>query len=267
MNCPSSSFVARQTYAGARCVIRRQCRPSVTVSCGHETEMLLHRLEIAVIVQQGMAMLDTEGADDDVGRLADRDAQVPQLAIVAGCARGEVTSRSERYPRNPRSMRAAWASSARPAGLRAGLGRRPTGVREEPRLPVWRSPAFDCLVSGRSRRSYRRESFEAWVRPWRILSRSPSQPNPLSSVERPGLFPYANQQPQPSQRSLVWSTSPSPSWPETSIRYRYRYLSAFLRPDHCVSTPRYTHRSSRCKAARLGPDIARWASGSRRATA
>jgi hypothetical protein len=46
--------------------------------------MRLHRRKIAVIVQQRMAPFDAEGADDDVGGLADRDAQFSQLAIVAG---------------------------------------------------------------------------------------------------------------------------------------------------------------------------------------
>jgi len=35
-------------------------------------------------------MLDAECADDDVGRLADRDAQFSQLAIVPGGARGKI---------------------------------------------------------------------------------------------------------------------------------------------------------------------------------
>jgi len=52
--------------------------------------MLLHRRKIAVIVQQRMATFDAEGADDDVGGLADCDAQFSQLAIVAGGTRGQV---------------------------------------------------------------------------------------------------------------------------------------------------------------------------------
>lgn len=36
-------------------------------------------------------MLDAEGADDNVGNLADGDAQVSQLAVVPGGARGEVS--------------------------------------------------------------------------------------------------------------------------------------------------------------------------------
>ena len=78
--------------------------------------MLLHRREIAVIVQQGVAMFDAEGADDDVGRLADRDAQFSQLAIIPGSARREISIQKwyERYRRNPRSMRSAWASSRAP---------------------------------------------------------------------------------------------------------------------------------------------------------
>src|SRR5258708_7946086 len=64
--------------------------PSAVVLCHHETEMLLHRREIAVIVQQRVAMLDAEGPDNDIGRLADRDAQLSQLAIVSGSARGKI---------------------------------------------------------------------------------------------------------------------------------------------------------------------------------
>ena len=40
----------------------------------HQTEMLFHRREIAVVVQQRVMMLDAERADDDVGCLAHRDA-------------------------------------------------------------------------------------------------------------------------------------------------------------------------------------------------
>ena len=52
--------------------------------------MGLHGLKIAVIVNQGVTTFDAEGADDDVGGLADRDAEVPQLAIVAGRARRKI---------------------------------------------------------------------------------------------------------------------------------------------------------------------------------
>src|SRR5260370_41583289 len=63
--------------------------PSIGVSRDHKTEMFLHRREIAVIVQQRMAILDAEGTNDNVGRLANRDAQISQLAIVPGGARGK----------------------------------------------------------------------------------------------------------------------------------------------------------------------------------
>ena len=53
--------------------------------------MFLHRREIMVIMQQRAAMLDAEGADDDVGRLADREAQRSQFAIIPGGAAREIT--------------------------------------------------------------------------------------------------------------------------------------------------------------------------------
>ncbi len=52
--------------------------------------MLLHRREIVVIVQQRAAMLDAESADDNVGRLAHRNAKFSQPAIVPCCTRGKV---------------------------------------------------------------------------------------------------------------------------------------------------------------------------------
>jgi hypothetical protein len=70
------------------------------VSRGHETKIFLHRCEIAVIMQQGMAMLDAKGADNDIGRLADRDAQRSQLAIIPSDARRKIAI-EKRYKRIP----------------------------------------------------------------------------------------------------------------------------------------------------------------------
>jgi len=74
--------------------------PSAVVSRDHKAEMFLHGREITVIVQQRVAMLDAEGADDDVGRLRDRDAQAPQRTIIPSGARSEigVQKRHERIP-------------------------------------------------------------------------------------------------------------------------------------------------------------------------
>jgi len=52
--------------------------------------MLLHRRKIAIIVQQRMPTFDAEGPDDDICGLADREAELPQLAIVAGGSGGEI---------------------------------------------------------------------------------------------------------------------------------------------------------------------------------
>jgi hypothetical protein len=46
--------------------------------------MLFHGQEITIIVQQSVAMLDAKSADDDVGGLADRDAQTAQPALISG---------------------------------------------------------------------------------------------------------------------------------------------------------------------------------------
>src|SRR4051812_34647124 len=59
-------------------------------SYGPETQMIFHGRKIAVVVQQGVAVLDAEGADYDVGGLADRDAEISQLAIIAGSARSQI---------------------------------------------------------------------------------------------------------------------------------------------------------------------------------
>jgi hypothetical protein len=47
-----------------------------------ESKMTLHGRKVTVIVEQGMTMLDAEGPDDEIGGLADRNTQFPQLAIV-----------------------------------------------------------------------------------------------------------------------------------------------------------------------------------------
>ncbi len=52
--------------------------------------MFLHRTEIPVVVQQQVAVLDTESADNDIGRFADRNAQFSQLVIVPGGAKGKI---------------------------------------------------------------------------------------------------------------------------------------------------------------------------------
>jgi len=44
----------------------------------------LHRPKIAIAVQQGVAALDTEGADNEVDRLADRDPPAAQESVVHG---------------------------------------------------------------------------------------------------------------------------------------------------------------------------------------
>ena len=67
-------------------------------------------------MQQPMVVLDAECADDEVCSLANRNAQISQRAVIPSDSRREVGPKSGTmtYWRNPRSMRAAWASSRAP---------------------------------------------------------------------------------------------------------------------------------------------------------
>ena len=67
-------------------------------------------------MQQPMVVLDAECADDEVCSLANRNAQISQRAVIPSDSRREVGPKSGTmtYWRNPRSTRAAWASSRAP---------------------------------------------------------------------------------------------------------------------------------------------------------
>ncbi len=52
--------------------------------------MLLHGEEIAIVMQQQVVMFDTERANNNVGGLSDRDAEVSQFAIVPGSTRSQI---------------------------------------------------------------------------------------------------------------------------------------------------------------------------------
>src|ERR1700730_13145520 len=52
----------------------------VAVSGGSQTEEANHRFEIAIVVQQQVATLDAEGANDKIDRLADRAAPAAEEA-------------------------------------------------------------------------------------------------------------------------------------------------------------------------------------------
>src|SRR6266478_2453854 len=59
----------------------RAARPR-RVSGGSQTEKANHGLEIAIIVQQQVATLDAEGADDKIDRIADRAAPAAEKAVI-----------------------------------------------------------------------------------------------------------------------------------------------------------------------------------------
>ena len=44
--------------------------------------MFLHQSKIAVVMQQGVAVLDAVGTDDDVRGLADRDTERTELTVI-----------------------------------------------------------------------------------------------------------------------------------------------------------------------------------------
>src|SRR6266446_10338195 len=59
----------------------RAARPQ-RASGGSQTEEANHWFEIAIIVQQQVATLDAEGADDKIDRLTDRAAPAAEKAMV-----------------------------------------------------------------------------------------------------------------------------------------------------------------------------------------
>lgn len=78
-------------------VSEKPSRSSAAPSRDHETEMFRHRCKVAIVVQQRVTVLDAVRADDDVGCLADRDAEFPQLAIVTGGAGGQIGIQKRHY--------------------------------------------------------------------------------------------------------------------------------------------------------------------------
>src|SRR5258708_6504000 len=164
-------------------VLKRRRR--ALVSRDHETEMFLHRREIAVIVQQRMAMLDAEGTNDDVGRLANRDTQISEFAIVAGGARGKggIQERHE-------SISTQSAFDTRRMGLV------PCALKDLEQDEIADQKRFAAgggLQFGNGRgsmaaqvrdpdRAIDENHARRGGRPWRIASRSPFQPNPLRSA-------------------------------------------------------------------------------------
>ena len=52
--------------------------------------MLLHRRKIPVVMEQRVATLDAQRADDEVRGLADPDAEISQLAILPRGTRREI---------------------------------------------------------------------------------------------------------------------------------------------------------------------------------
>jgi hypothetical protein len=111
------------SYAGTREAIRRCSWPSVALrSYALETEMLLHRREISVVMQQRVSVFEAESADDDADGLADRDAQFSQLAAVPSGERPDRHSAEAQSHIDAIHVEYArhGSRSVRPGGLRAG---------------------------------------------------------------------------------------------------------------------------------------------------
>ena len=172
------------SYAGTREAIRRCSWPSVALrSCALETEMLLHRREISVVMQQRVSML-AESADDDAGGLADRDAQFSQLAAVPSGARGQIGTQQRHnhiLTQSTLNMR--------------GMGLVPCALEDFEQDEVADQPRLSCRLppaGGRQRSiaaqmrdpdgAVDKNHDQATGRASRIASKSPSQPNPLSSA-------------------------------------------------------------------------------------
>ena len=84
----------------------RAARPRL-VSGGSQTEKANHWFEIAIVVQQQVATLDAEGADDKIDPLADRAASPAGKAVVRRrlTARSGSSSDTVSNRRKPRSTR------------------------------------------------------------------------------------------------------------------------------------------------------------------
>ncbi len=54
-----------------------------------KTQVLDHRIEIAIVVKQPMTQFDTERADNQVDSLPYGDPPRPKQAIICGCAHGK----------------------------------------------------------------------------------------------------------------------------------------------------------------------------------
>ena len=128
--------------------------------------MGFHRHKITIIVKQSVAMFDAEGADDDVDCLTDRDAPVSQHAIIPCRSRSELAVQHRHD-----SIHAQFALDTRRMEFVASTLQdfEQDEIADQKcvlcplRFPAFRSLAFDCRASGRSKPSCRPES--QWVEP------------------------------------------------------------------------------------------------------
>ena len=206
--------------------------------------MLLHERKISVVMQQPMVVLDAECADDEVCSLANRNAQISQRAVIPSDSRREVGPKSGTmtYWRNPRSTRAAWASSRAPWRTSSRMrsptrsGSRAAAASSFAVAWVWR-PRKCAIQTDVSTRIMACQGCDPHAsRPTRLPSPIPWAPPTLrpACVSEPateGLLPPL----------LFWSKSRPPTWLATSIRHRLRWWSA----------PRFTGRGP------PGPAVAR----------
>src|ERR1700722_5305631 len=145
--------------------------------------MLLHSHKITIVVQQRASALNAKRADNDVVRFADRYSHIPETTIVPRGPRGEIVVEERHDLEAPQAAfdarRVRLVASAlknfkqnevankdrleghRSFKFRGRRRQRPPKVRDPDR-------AIDQDHNGRDDRS------------WRISSRSPSQPRPLS---------------------------------------------------------------------------------------
>ncbi len=152
--------------------------------------MLLHGRKITIVVQQGVVVLDAESADDNVGRLADRDAQSSQGAVITGGADGEIRAQEMHEGISTQCM-----FNTHGMFLIAGALKdlEQNEVANQQRLATCCGLKFGgrrcsmalqmCDPYGAIDEDHGWRDRRPWGRPWRILSRSPSHPNPLISAK------------------------------------------------------------------------------------
>src|ERR1700734_1523791 len=144
--------------------------------------MLLHERKISVVMEQPMVVLDAECADDEVCCLANRNAQISQRAVLPSDWRREVGLQKRHDDILAQSLFDASGMGFVPSALE---NFEQDEVADQKRFLRRRLQFRGCLgLEAAQMRDPDRRVDEnhglSGLRPARISSNSPTQPNPLS---------------------------------------------------------------------------------------